>query len=156
MGMFADVRSHSYLLLKTGVRQMAWVVEHKAKFHLFINCNYNIVTVLKDEQDTKKSRYSVLCNNSHKQSISACLKEEMCVYPVSTHESHDAEGTAWVQPWTLDFLLLRQETLSETNWIYYTVFRSVTDVQLLQPSGMNIFLAVNTDHIHSVFLFSIL
>jgi len=29
------------------------VVEQKAVFQLFIKCNYNIVTVLNDEQDTK-------------------------------------------------------------------------------------------------------
>lgn len=33
---------------------MVWMVEHKAKFQLFINSNYNIVTVLKDEQSKKK------------------------------------------------------------------------------------------------------
>lgn len=30
------------------------MVEHKAKFQLFINSNYNIVTALKDEQSKKR------------------------------------------------------------------------------------------------------
>lgn len=43
----------------------------------------------------------------------------MRVQPLGAYESHHAEKTNYLQPWTLDLLLLRQEILFNINLIYY-------------------------------------